>query len=206
MRHDLEGVYNGAADGVLRAQRGRRPAGQAAGAGPAARGDRSLAAGALRRAGVRISPETLGLLRYGRGLDNRKLKATGYRYRYTSREAVVKLREYQRLAAIVGDAQEAYRYERDLEEFLRRSPSVRADRRRPEPAPTNWPPASAAAPAPPSGAAAATTTSTPTSSSLCCPRWSPRRWPSSRPTRRAHAARPEVMKAIASLQGWEART
>ena len=90
----------------------------------------------------------LGLLRYGRGLDNRKLKATGYRYRYTSREAVIKLREHQRLAAILGDAQEAYRYERDLEEFLRRSPSVRPTARRPDAGPVEpRSRASAAAPA-----------------------------------------------------------
>ena len=93
----------------------------------------------------------------------------------------MKLREHQRLAAIVGDSQEAYRYERDLEEFLRRSPSVRPNARQPEPAPTNLAPGQRRG-ASPARAPPATTTSTQTSSSLCCPHWSPRRWPSSRTT------------------------
>jgi UDP-glucose 4-epimerase len=63
-------------------------------------------------------------MRFGRGLDNRKLKAAGYRYRYTTRETVIKLREHQRLAPILRDQQGAYRYEREVEEFLRWSPSV----------------------------------------------------------------------------------
>ena len=42
-----------------------------------------LAVGMLRRAGLRIPPEMLSQLRFGRGLDNRKLKATGFGYRYT---------------------------------------------------------------------------------------------------------------------------
>jgi UDP-glucose 4-epimerase len=64
-------------------------------------------------------------LRFGRGLDNRKLKATGYRYRYTTREAVLKLREHQRTATLTRGVRESYRYEEEVEEFLRRSPSVR---------------------------------------------------------------------------------
>ena len=143
------GVYNGAADGVLVAQRGRRAAGQAARARPAAGGRPALAAGALRRAGLRISPEMLGLLRYGRGLDNRKLKATGYRYRYTSREAVIKLREHQRLAAILGDA--ARRPTATSATSRSSCAAARACGRRARPPAARprrtWPRASAAAPA-----------------------------------------------------------
>jgi UDP-glucose 4-epimerase len=165
----------------------------------------SLAASALRRAGVRISPETLGLLRYGRGLDNRKLKATGYRYRYTSREAVIKLREHQRLAAIVGDAQDAYRYERDLEEFLRRSPSVRPTARRPEPAPSNLAPGERRGAGLATGTAAGYDDLGADELIALLPSLEPAALAELAAHEREHAARPEVMRAIASLQGWEAR-
>ena len=68
--------------------------------------------------------ETLRELRFGRGLDNRRLKATGYSYRYTSREAVLKLRAQQRLRPLLRSGSQTYRYEREVEEFLRRSPTV----------------------------------------------------------------------------------
>jgi UDP-glucose 4-epimerase len=73
-------------------------------------------------------------LRFGRALDNRKLKASGYRYRFTTRETVLKLREQQRLAPLLGKRNgDGYRYEREVEEFLRRSPSVVKRDRPPEP-------------------------------------------------------------------------
>jgi UDP-glucose 4-epimerase len=78
VRNELPGVYNGGGDGVLvlseiasLLDRPLVPLLPPVGTG--------LAAGVLRRVGLRISPETLGLLRYGRAVDNRKLKATGYR-------------------------------------------------------------------------------------------------------------------------------
>jgi len=124
VRNDLEGVFNCAADGVLVLSEvigllGKRNAPILP---PVAT---RLAVAALRRAGVRITPEQLNHLRFGRGLDNRRFKATGYRYRYTTRETILKLREHQRLAALLGKTSEGYRYEEDVEEFLRFSPSVR---------------------------------------------------------------------------------
>ena len=124
VRNDLDGVYNCAADGVLVLSEiidllGKRalPILPPLGTG--------LAVGALRRAGVHLPPEMLNQLRFGRGLDNRKLKATGYRYRYTTRETVLKLREHQRVASLRRRSGESYRYEEEVEEFLRYSPSVR---------------------------------------------------------------------------------
>ena len=67
-------------------------------------------------------------MRTGRGLDNRRLKASGYAYHYTTREAVLKLRAHQRLRPLLGRGGETYRYEREVEEFLRWSPSVQAVR------------------------------------------------------------------------------
>src|ERR671938_1218189 len=84
-----------------------------------------VAAAVLRRLGLKIPPEMLAQLRYGRGVDNRRLKAAGFRYQYTSREAVLLFAEYLRLHPLLAAAREPYRYEREVEEFLRWSPHVR---------------------------------------------------------------------------------
>jgi UDP-glucose 4-epimerase len=86
-----------------------------------------LALPVLNRLGVRIVPEMRNHLRFGQGLDNRRLKATGYRLRFTTRETVEKLREHQRVDPLLRDRSGQYRYEREVEEFLRRSPSVRRE-------------------------------------------------------------------------------
>jgi UDP-glucose 4-epimerase len=202
VRHDLPGVYNGGGDGVLVLSEIAGLLGKPLVPllPPVATG---LAASVLRRAGVRISPETLGLLRYGRAVDNRKLKATGYRYRYTSREAVIKLREHQRLAAIAGANQEAYRYERDVEEFLRRSPSVRATSRRPAPAPANLAPGERREAQKTSDSSAFDDLGADELIALL-PSLEPAALAELAVHERDHAARPAVMRAIASLQGFEA--
>ncbi|MFL5842127.1 MAG: NAD-dependent epimerase/dehydratase family protein [Thermoleophilaceae bacterium] len=87
-----------------------------------------IAAQALRRLGVQMPPEMLNLLRFGRGLDNRRYKATGFGYRFTTRETVQKLGEHLRLQPILAGVREPYRYEREVEEFLRWSPYVRRGR------------------------------------------------------------------------------
>ena len=90
LRNDLPGAFNVAADGVLAFSEAVSLLGKpyAPVLPPWGTG---IAVGVLRRAGLRIPPEMLSQLRFGRGLDNRKLKATGFGYRYTSREAVIKL-------------------------------------------------------------------------------------------------------------------
>jgi UDP-glucose 4-epimerase len=98
-----------------------------------------LATAVLRRLGLRIPPEMLNQLRFGRGVDNRRYKATGFVYQYTSREAVLKLGEHLRLHPIVRDAREPYRYEREVEEFLRWSPHVRGSLGHPQSKPTARP-------------------------------------------------------------------
>ncbi|HET9719299.1 MAG TPA: NAD-dependent epimerase/dehydratase family protein [Solirubrobacteraceae bacterium] len=91
-------------------------------------------AGQVRRLGIPVPIALLRELRYGRGLDNRSLKACGYLLHYTSREAVLKLRDQQRLRPLLGSGQpDGYRYDPSVEEFLRRSPSVRAPGRATDP-------------------------------------------------------------------------
>ncbi len=135
-RHDLPGCYNAAGDGILPLSEVVSLLGKAMlpvlppwGAG--------FAAAQLRRLGLQIPVEVIRQLRYGRGLDNRRLKATGYAYRFTSREAVLRLRAQQRLRPLLRSGGQEYRYEPDLEEFLRWSPSVQsaATRTAPERAP-----------------------------------------------------------------------
>jgi UDP-glucose 4-epimerase len=87
-----------------------------------------LAASVLRRIGINMPPEMLNLLRFGRGLDNRRFKATGFGYRFTTRETVQKLGEHLRLQPILAGVREPYRYEREVDEFLRWSPYVRQGR------------------------------------------------------------------------------
>ena len=68
--------------------------------------------------------EVLNQLRYGRGLDNRTLKGAGYRFGFTTRETVHGTpRRSGAKPLLEGDG--GYRYEREVEEFLRWSPSVR---------------------------------------------------------------------------------
>lgn len=122
-RHDLPGIYNAAADGVLALSEVAALLGKPLLPILPPWGTAFAAAG-LRRLGVPIPLETVRELRLGRGLDNRRLKAAGYSYRYTTREAVLRLRAQQQLRPLLRSGSETYRYEREVEEFLRRSPAA----------------------------------------------------------------------------------
>jgi UDP-glucose 4-epimerase len=124
VEHDLAGIYNAAADGVLALSEVASLLGRPLAPILPPWGT-SLGAAALRPLGVRVPEEVRHQLRYGRGIDNRKLKGAGYAFAYTSRETVLKHAEAQRVRAIRRDEGEPYRYEREVEEFLRWSPSVR---------------------------------------------------------------------------------
>jgi UDP-glucose 4-epimerase len=122
--HDLPGVFNVAPDGVLALSEvigllGKHPLPVLPPWGI------GLTAALLRRVGYRLPPEMLLQLRYGRGLDNRKLKAAGFSYGRTTRETVQAFAEHLRLRSVLKGVQEPYRYEKEVEDFLRWSPSVR---------------------------------------------------------------------------------
>ena len=61
-----------------------------------------LAAVRCGRFGVDLPPELIELLKYGRGIDNRRLKEAGFKYRYTSAGAVEAFVEALRLKGTVG--------------------------------------------------------------------------------------------------------
>jgi UDP-glucose 4-epimerase len=85
----------------------------------------SLASGPLARLRiVDLPPELLDLLRFGRGVDNRRFKDRGFRYQYSTAAAVEHLVERQRVASVLRRARPAYRYEADVEAFFRHSPAV----------------------------------------------------------------------------------
>lgn len=123
----LPGVFNVAADGVLALSEvigllGKRPAPVL----PPWGGE--LLAAPLRALGVRIPDEMRNQMRYGRGVDNRLFKATGFRFGHTSRETVLAFAEHLRLAPVLRGAGEGYTYEAEVERFLRRSPLARPPR------------------------------------------------------------------------------
>jgi UDP-glucose 4-epimerase len=125
MHNQVPGVYNVAGDGRIpwsevAAMCGRRLV-------PMPPVLTNFAAAPLELVGVELPPETLDLLRYGRGADNRRLKRAGFQYRYTTAGAVQSFAEASRLRSAVGDSRPAYRYERDVEAFFRHSPAVVRD-------------------------------------------------------------------------------
>jgi len=124
--NDLHGIFNVAADGVLALSEvisllGKSPAPVLSPYGT------GLAAAPLRALGVRIPPEMLAQMRFGRGLDNRLLKSRGFSYDFTTRETVQRLAAYQRLHPVLRGDEGGYRYESEVEDFLRRSPLVERD-------------------------------------------------------------------------------
>jgi UDP-glucose 4-epimerase len=131
VKYDLDGTFNCAADGVLVLSEVADLLGKALAPVLPPWGT-GLAVLAARRAGLSIQPEMLPQLRFGRALDNRRYKATGFVYQHTTRETVLRLREQQRLEPILrGVVGSSYRYESAVEEFLRFSPSVRQPNARP---------------------------------------------------------------------------
>jgi UDP-glucose 4-epimerase len=126
LEHNLPGVYNVAGDGLLPWSEVAGICGKQTFPLPPF-GFRGIASAPLSRLGIDLTPELLDLMRYGRGVDNRRLKAAGFRYGYTSAGAVQAFVASMRLRRTVGAAPDAYRYERDVEQFFRHSPAVVRD-------------------------------------------------------------------------------
>ncbi len=79
----------------------------------------------LRQLGLlQFPPEMEGVMRYGRGVDNKRLIEAGFHYRYTSAGAVESFARANNLRRSTGTNGPAYRYEQDVEQFFRHSPAV----------------------------------------------------------------------------------
>jgi UDP-glucose 4-epimerase len=129
LRHDESGIFNVAGDGVLpwsevAAICGKRVA-------PVISPYLSeLSALPLRRLGIcDLPPEAIDLLKFGRGLDTRRIKRAGFELEYTSAGAVESFWQAVRLRRTVGGGADdpGYVYERDVESFFRHSPAVVRD-------------------------------------------------------------------------------
>jgi UDP-glucose 4-epimerase len=121
----LDGPYLVAADGTLALSEALRILGRAHAPVLPPWGTGVLA-GVLSRAGLGGAHELAGQLRRGRGIDNRRLKATGFRFRSTSREALQTAAGVRRRRRVLHPGVAAP-YEPEVEAFLRYSPSARAD-------------------------------------------------------------------------------
>jgi UDP-glucose 4-epimerase len=121
----LDGPYLVAADGTLALTEALRILGRAHAPVLPPWGT-GMIAGVLSRAGLGGAHELAGQLRRGRGIDNRRLKAAGFRYRATSREALTTAAGVRRRRRVLHPGMPAP-YEPEVEAFLRYSPSVRSD-------------------------------------------------------------------------------
>jgi UDP-glucose 4-epimerase len=121
--NDIPGVYNVAGDGnlpwseVCAIVGKRRVALPFVGTGLASEPARLLRLWDL-------PSEALQLLRIGRSIDNTRYKRAGFRYGYTSAGTVEAFAQGLRLHATIGDRNQSYRFDRDVEDFFRHSPAV----------------------------------------------------------------------------------
>ncbi|MGH9118404.1 MAG: NAD-dependent epimerase/dehydratase family protein [Acidimicrobiales bacterium] len=123
--HDIAGVFNVAGDGLISWSEAAAIVGKPLLPLPPI-GTQVLAPPA-RRLGIDLTPDLLALLRFGRGVDNRRLKAEGFGYTHTSAGTVDSFARGLRLRRAVGATAPAYAYEADVETFFRHSPSVARD-------------------------------------------------------------------------------
>ena len=125
LEHELPGIFNVAGEGLLPWSEVAKMCGTSTFSLPPV--GAALVTAPLSRIGVKFPPELLGLLRYGRGVDNRRLTAKGFDYLYTSAGAVQAFVEALRLRRTVGVDESTYHYERDVEQFFRHSPAIVRD-------------------------------------------------------------------------------
>ncbi|MGH9171419.1 MAG: NAD-dependent epimerase/dehydratase family protein [Acidimicrobiales bacterium] len=85
---------------------------------------RQLAAPLLRLRLLDLPAELDTLLRYGRGIDTSRLKATGFEFSTSSAGAVERYAQTTRLRRVLGDEVESYKYEADVEAFFKHSPAI----------------------------------------------------------------------------------
>lgn len=85
---------------------------------------RLLAAPLLHLGAFDLPSELVALLRYGRGMDTTRFAETGFEYGSTSLDAVHAFARAIRLHKGVGRPEPHYRYQEDVEHFLRHANSV----------------------------------------------------------------------------------
>jgi UDP-glucose 4-epimerase len=101
LAHDLDDTFNVAGDGLLPWSEVASICGKHLAPVPPV--GTTVTRRVLGRLGVDLPPELLDLLRYGRGVDNGRLKRAGFNYLHTSAGAVRAFAEAGRLRRTVGD-------------------------------------------------------------------------------------------------------
>ncbi len=76
---------------------------------------------------LELPAELIELLKYGRGVDNLRLKEAGFTYRYDTASAIENFAKSQRLKRSLGSGTTGYKYQQDLESFFRHSPAIVED-------------------------------------------------------------------------------
>jgi len=123
VRERIPGVYNVAGDGRLPWSEIARIAGAWRLPLPPLF-TRETAAPLIRLNLLELPPELEALLRYGRGVDTKRLKGLGFEFEATSAETVERFARMVRLRRTVGDHLPSYTYESDVEAFFKYSPAV----------------------------------------------------------------------------------
>ena len=85
---------------------------------------RQAAAPLLRLGWLDLPRELESLLRYGRGIDTTRLKATGFEFSASTAGAVERLAEVMRLGRAIGGQITPYKYDAAVEAFFKHSPAV----------------------------------------------------------------------------------
>ena len=123
----MQGIYNVAGDGLLPWSEVAAICGKRTFPLPPF-GTRAAVGAADAGSGVDLPPELLDLLRYGRGVDNRRLKRGRLRLPLHVGRHRRRLRGGAAPPPDASAASEtAYQYERDVEQFFRHSPAVVRD-------------------------------------------------------------------------------
>ena len=128
---DLEGIYNVAGDE-------RVPWSEIASIAGAkliplfAYATNVISAPLIKTGIVKVTPELMELMKYGRGIDNTKFKTAGFSYKYTTSAAVAKFCELNQLRINLGKTKPEYKYQKDVESFFKHSPSVIKEAAQPE--------------------------------------------------------------------------
>jgi UDP-glucose 4-epimerase len=73
---------------------------------------------------IDFPPELEPLLRFGRGVDTSRLRATGFRFEYTTLGAIHSFLRALHLRRSLGRESTGYTFEQDVEQFFRHSPAV----------------------------------------------------------------------------------
>jgi len=126
VKHELQGIYNAAGDhpapwSVICKITGARRI-------PILAYATSLWLKPLTMTSILEAPNDLiELIKYGRGLDNSRLKEAGFLYKYDTLQATEAFARANRLTKTIGKNEPGYKYQKSVELFFKHSPAIQRD-------------------------------------------------------------------------------